>query len=168
VATRNHILEVAFKLVYRHSFKGTSTNQIIEKLECTRGAFFHHFPTKNELGYAIIEEVLAGLIFQRWITPISKKENKVKAITDNFIHLIKTHEGENILCGCPLNNMVQEMSDQPDFQKGIQTVMEMWVSETQKLLTQSKRSGHLQKDVNTRELAEFIVAQEEAAFSMSL
>lgn len=166
VATRNHILDVAFRLVYRHSFKGTSTNQIIEALDCTRGAFFHHFPTKDNLGYALVDEVLTGMIIQRWIHPISAKDNKIEAIIENFLHLIKIHEEGNILCGCPLNNMVQEMSDQPEFQRRIQAVMEMWVSETQKLLTQAKRAGHLQKSVDSRVLAEFIVAQEEAAFAM--
>lgn len=166
VATRNHILDVAFKLIYRHGFKGTSTNQVIDQLECTRGAFFHHFPSKDELGYALIDDILYELIYSRWVQPLLTVEDKVEGICHNFYERIITHKDEDILCGCPLNNMVQEMADDSKFQHKIQGIMEMWVSETQKLLTQAKRSGQLKKDVDTRTLAEFIVAQEEAAFAM--
>ena len=164
--TRQKILETAFLEIYCHGYKGTSTNAIINKLEMTRGAFFHHFPTKNDLGYAIIEEVLADKIMERWIWPIEASANPIIAILDNFAARIDEHREEHILCGCPLNNLVQEMSDKPDFHNRIQAVMEMWVKKTQALLTKAKRSGFLRKEINTRQLAEFIVACEEAAFSM--
>ncbi len=167
VATRNHILDVAFRLIHKHGFKGTSTNQIIEKLECTRGAFFHHFPTKDDLGHALVDEVLHDLIYERWIQPILGKEDKLEAISANFHHRIVTHKDSDVLCGCPLNNLTQEMSDKPEFHNKIKAVLEMWISETQKVLTQAKRSKQLPKHVDTRELAEFIVAQEESVFSMS-
>ena len=166
VETRRNILQVAFTEIYCHGFKGTLTNAIIAKLEMTRGAFFHHFPTKDDLGYAIIDEVVHEMILERWINPILSYDDPIEGIFKNFAKLIDEHLDEHILCGCPLNNLVQEMSDRPDFQKRIQAVMEMWINKTQNLLTAAKKSGHLKKDINTRQLAEFIVACQEAAFSM--
>jgi AcrR family transcriptional regulator len=164
--TRKNILEVAFLEIYRHGFKGTSTNSIIDKMELTRGAFFHHFPTKDELGYALIDEVLHAMILDRWIQPVEKYDDPVSGILKNFARLIEEHHEDHLLCGCPLNNFVQEMSDRPDFHKRIQAVMEMWIDKTQEILSLAKRTGHMKKNVNTRQLAEFIVACEEAAFSM--
>lgn len=166
VETRSQILEIAFEEIYRHGFKGSSTNTIIDRMEVTRGAFFHHFPTKNELGYAIIDELLHGMIIERWIEPIAGYKNPIDGILRNFACLIEEHRDEDILCGCPLNNLVQEMSDRPDFQTRIQAVIEEWINETQRILTSAKRAGYLSKRVNTRQLAEFIVACQEAAFSM--
>lgn len=166
VSTRNQILEVAFLEVYAHSFKGTSTNTIIDKLDLTRGAFFHHFPTKEDLGLALIDEIHRGLILQRWIEPIEKYEDPIKGILKNFKLLIEDHAEDNLLKGCPLNNMIQEMSDIPKFQKILFDVMEMWITETVKVLTKAKKNNFLKTSVNTRELAEFIVANQEAAFAM--
>lgn len=164
--TRRKILEVAFDEIYCHGFKGTSTNTIIAKMEMTRGAFFHHFPTKDDLGYALIDEVIREMILQRWITPVASSDNTIDGIFQNFAQLIDDHRDEHVLCGCPLNNLVQEMSDRPGFQKRIQSVMEMWIRKTEALLARAKKSGHLIKDINIRQLAEFIVACQEAAFSM--
>jgi AcrR family transcriptional regulator len=166
VETRLNILEVAFNEIYRHGFKGTSTNTIIEKMEMTRGAFFHHFPTKDDLGHAIIDELLKNMILERWIQPVAAYDDPVAGILNNFARLIDEHLDDHLLCGCPLNNLVQEMADRPAFQKRIQAIMEMWIEETQSLLTQAKRSGQLKKEINTRKLAEFIVACQEASFSM--
>lgn len=164
--TRARILEVAFNEIYRHGYKGTSTNAIIDKMEMTRGAFFHHFPTKDHLGFALIDEVLAGLIISRWIEPIASYANPVQGILKNFKRLIDEHLNEHILCGCPLNNLIQELSDEPEFQKRLQAVMEDWITGTEELLKQGKRSGNLNKSVNTKQLAEFVVACQESAFSM--
>ncbi len=164
--TRQKILQVAFLEIYCHGYKGTSTNSIIDKMEMTRGAFFHHFPTKDELGYALIDEVLHDKILERWIWPISNVGDPIKGILENFAARINEHRKEHILCGCPLNNLVQEMSDKPEFHRRIQAVMEMWVKKTQAMLTKAKRSGYLKKEVDTRQLSEFIVACQEAAFSM--
>lgn len=164
--TRRSILEVSFNEVYTHGFKGTSTNTIISKLDMTRGAFFHHFPTKDDLGFALIDEVLRDMIIDRWIRPVEAYQDPVAGILKNFSKLIDEHMDKHILCGCPLNNLVQEMADRPEFQKRIQAIMELWIEETQSLLTKTKKSGHLNKSVNTRQLAEFIVACQEASFSM--
>ncbi len=164
--TRRNILEVAFREIYCHGFKGTSTNTIIDDLELTRGAFFHHFPTKDDLGYAIIDEVLSEMIIQRWITPVMEYTDPIVGIERNFARLIDEHLEAHILCGCPLNNLVQEMADRPDFQSRIQAVMEKWIIETEELLKAARKTGHLKKNVRTHQLAEFIVACQEAAFAM--
>ena len=166
VETRQQILNVAFYEIYKHGFKGASTNTIIEKMDLSRGAFFHHFPTKNELGYALIDEVLNRMIIERWIKPIEQYDNPLTGIVDNFARLINEHQDKHILHGCPLNNLVQEMSDRPEFQIRIKAIMQMWIKETQSILTQAKRTGYLAKHINTRQLAEFIVACQEAAYSM--
>ncbi|MCO5144015.1 MAG: TetR/AcrR family transcriptional regulator [Oligoflexia bacterium] len=164
--TRKNILDVAFLEIYHHGFKGTSTNTIIEKMKLTRGAFFYHFPTKEDLGYALVDEVLKNMILDRWIQPISIFKNPIHGILKNYAKLIEAQEDAHILCGCPLNNLVQEMADQPGFQKRIQAIMELWVQETKKILEKAKREGFLKKEIDLKHLAEFIVACQESSYSM--
>ena len=168
VSTRNKILEVAFFEMYSNGFNGTSTNVIIDKLDMTRGAFFHHFPSKDILGYVMVDDILTSKIVERWIEPIKVYKNPIDGIIKNFTRLINEHKPEHILLGCPLNNLIQELSgSRPVFQKKLQAVMELWVNETQKLLTSAKKDGYLNKSVKTRDLAEFIVSCQESAFAMS-
>jgi TetR/AcrR family transcriptional repressor of nem operon len=54
-ATRERILDTAQSMVLDHGFSAVSIDKLIESLEVTKGAFFHHFKNKNELAVTLIE-----------------------------------------------------------------------------------------------------------------
>lgn len=56
--TRNKILEESKALILQNGYAGTSIDQILEKTSLTKGAFFYHFKTKNDLAKALIEEFI--------------------------------------------------------------------------------------------------------------
>lgn len=166
--TRAHILEVAFNEIHLRGFQGVSIDQIIKKTDVTKGAFFHYFPNKNELGYAIVDEMLKMMITDRWIRPLATYKNPVQGILKVFKKLIDIWPEEYIERGCPLNNLTQEMSavDQV-FNEKLQIVMKMWIDETEKYLNKAQNDNYLRKSVNTRHMSEFIVMTEEGAFAMA-
>ena len=57
-ATRERILEVANELVLKHGFAATSLEQILQRAGVTKGAFFHHFESKEELATALVDRYL--------------------------------------------------------------------------------------------------------------
>lgn len=166
--TRTHILETAFDEIYRQGFQGVSVDKIIKNTNVTKGAFFHHFATKNDLGYAIVDEFLREMILDRWIRPLAAHKNPVQGILKRFKRLIDDWTDENLAFGCPLNNLTQEMSAvDAVFREKLQVVMTMWIDETEKYLKKAQADGFLKKSVNTRQLAEFIVTTQEGAFGMA-
>jgi len=54
--TKDKILTESKALVLENGFSGTSIDQILERTAITKGAFFYHFKTKNELAKALIKE----------------------------------------------------------------------------------------------------------------
>ena len=50
---RDRLLEAGVKLVRRHGFAATSVDQLCGDAGVTKGAFFHHFATKEALGVAL-------------------------------------------------------------------------------------------------------------------
>lgn len=166
--TRAHILETAFYEIYRQGFQGISIDKIIKNTNVTKGAFFHYFRTKNDLGYAIVDETLREIIQERWIRPLAAYKNPLQGILKRFKRLIDEWADENVPLGCPLNNLTQEMSAvDPIFREKLQAVMLMWIEETEKYLKKAQADGYLKQSVNTRALAEFIVTTQEAAFAMT-
>lgn len=166
--TRAHILEAAFGEIYSRGFQGSSIDKIVEQTSVTKGAFFHHFATKNALGYAVVDEVLREMILDRWIRPLAAHKNPVQGILKRFKRLIDGWTDENLAFGCPLNNLTQEMSAVDEvFREKLQAVMTMWIDETDKYLKTAQTDGYLKKSVNTRQLAEFIVTMQEGAFGMA-
>jgi len=165
--TRAHILEVAFGEIYHHGFQGVSIDRIIKQTEVTKGAFFHHFASKSELGYALVDEVLREMILERWIRPLAAYKNPLQGILKRFKLLSEEMSDENLARGCPLNNLAQEMSAvDPLFRSKIRAVMTLWIDETERYLQKAQQGGYLQPRVDTRQLAIFIVMFEEGAFGL--
>lgn len=53
--TRENIMDAAQAIIMRRGFGNTSVESVIEQAGVTKGAFFHHFPTKRALGHALVE-----------------------------------------------------------------------------------------------------------------
>ena len=53
--TRSQIMDAAQALILQHGFAGTSVDAVLERTRLTKGAFFHHFRSKNDLARALIE-----------------------------------------------------------------------------------------------------------------
>lgn len=57
--TRERILELAHELILKQGYAATSLEQILERAGVTKGAFFHHFKSKDELARALVDRYLA-------------------------------------------------------------------------------------------------------------
>jgi AcrR family transcriptional regulator len=165
--TRARILEVAFEEIYRRGFQGVGVREIAAAAGVTTGAFFHHFPSKNDVGYAIIDEILKVGILERWITPLATYENPVEAIHETFRRTFEEWPEEYLSRGCPLNNLAQEMSAvDAGFRERARGVIRLWIERTREHLERARRDGYLRADVDTTVLAEFIVSLQEGTFAM--
>jgi TetR/AcrR family transcriptional regulator, transcriptional repressor for nem operon len=52
--TQEKLLTVARSLMLRQGFAATTVDEICEKAKVTKGAFFYHFKSKDELGKAVL------------------------------------------------------------------------------------------------------------------
>jgi TetR/AcrR family transcriptional repressor of nem operon len=58
--TRERILDTAQRLVLQQGFAATSVEEVIDAAASSKGAFFHHFSTKNELARALVARYAAA------------------------------------------------------------------------------------------------------------
>ena len=59
-ANRERILDAAERLVLERGFAATSVDAVIAEASASKGGFFHHFRSKNELGLALLGRYAAG------------------------------------------------------------------------------------------------------------
>jgi TetR/AcrR family transcriptional repressor of nem operon len=165
--SRKEILEVAFIEVFSRSFQGVSVDDIMKKTSMTKGAFYHHFPTKLDLGYALVDDVISPMIIDRWIAPLSEYENPLEGILERLKVLIGSASPQELKWGCPLNNLVQEMAPvDKEFKNRLQIALTLWIDEMDKQLKRAKKAGFVKSDVNTRQVAHFIVMAHEGFYGM--
>jgi TetR/AcrR family transcriptional regulator, transcriptional repressor for nem operon len=165
--TRAHILNAAFMEIYRQGYNGVGVRELASKADVTIGAFFHYFPTKSHVAYAIIDEIVHTGIIDRWIKPLSAYKNPLQGMIKCFKNTFENWPDELVTLGCPLNNLTQELSASDESIK-IKThaVLTEWIEKTKEHLKRAQKEGYLKKNVNTQELAEFIVTFQEGTFAM--
>lgn len=158
--TRKRILEAAFMEFYENGFQGGSLNHVIERAGTTKGALFHHFKGKKELGYAVVDEVIALIGRARWIEPLQGTADPIEEIKAAFRRYIKQDsESESLLMGCPLNNMAQEMSPLDEgFRRRVEGIYGEWREAIASALEQGIREGKVRGDVRPADAAALIVA----------
>src|SRR5579864_7957040 len=74
--TRQRLLQAAYRQVYRYGFQSAGIDAILAATNVTKGALYYHFESKEALGYAIIEEVIAKLTRERWLLPLQRSNHK--------------------------------------------------------------------------------------------
>ncbi len=73
--TREKLLTAAFEEMYRRGFQAASLDTILAQAGVTKGALYHHFPDKAALGYAVVDEVVRGLLLDRWLGLLDPSED---------------------------------------------------------------------------------------------
>lgn len=58
-ATRLAIMDAAEASILEQGFSATSIERVIDRVGITKGAFFHHFRSKADLAYALVERYAA-------------------------------------------------------------------------------------------------------------
>lgn len=165
--SRKEILQAAFPLVYTRGFQGVSVDNIVKETNLTKGAFYHQFPTKLDLGYALVEEVIQPMILERWVAPLYEFEYPLDGILHQMEKLIGGADAKDLRFGCPLNNLVQEMSPvDKGFHRRLQTALNFWIDGLDEHLRRAKKTGLLKKEVNTREVAQFTVMAHEGFYGL--
>ena len=101
--TRSAILVAAYKEIHLNGFQSASLNNILAHTGVTKGALYHHFPNKTELGYAVVDEVIAKHIARSFIQPLEQAEDGIAALIDLLRHSGDAFTLRDIELGCPLS-----------------------------------------------------------------
>jgi AcrR family transcriptional regulator len=160
--TRERLLQAAFREVYRYGFQSAGIDTILAATNVTKGALYYHFESKEALGHAIIEEIIAEITRDRWVLPLqrSKDKNPVDALI-GIVQAIPARS-RDVRSGCPLVNLAQEMSQLDEqFRKRLERIFHAWQEEIAMALRRGQSQGTVRRDLVPEETSRFLVAMVE-------
>ena len=160
--TRERLLQAAFQEVYRSGFQSAGLDTILAASGVTKGALYYHFGSKEALGYAIIEEIVAKLTSDRWMLPL--QQSKDKDPIDALIGIVQAipHRPSDVKCGCPLVNLAQEMSQLDEqFRKRLERIFRAWQKGIAATLRRGQSQRTVRRDLVPEEAASFLIAMVE-------
>jgi TetR/AcrR family transcriptional regulator, transcriptional repressor for nem operon len=96
--TRERILDGAERLVLEQGLAATSVDAILAESETSKGAFFHHFPTKNHLARALVERYAANDVefLEEFMTRAEATSDDPAAQVVEFIRLFEDAADEMV------------------------------------------------------------------------
>ena len=157
--TRLNILEKAFGLIYVKGYQATSIDDILATTAVTKGAFYYHFKNKDEMGVAIINEVLKPQFSSGFFIPLQKETDPLKAIYNMMYRLLMKNEMLKVEYGCPASNLTQEMAPWNDaFREALEQLTNQLEKKIILILDKGKKEGYVRKEVNSKQTALFILS----------
>jgi TetR/AcrR family transcriptional repressor of nem operon len=106
--TRDQIVEAADRLFYERGYEHTSFADIADAVNISRGNFYYHFRSKDEILAAVIDLRLAdtGRMIENWEREASDPVGRIRCFMNMMIAnrvAIKRH-------GCPVGTLATEMT----------------------------------------------------------
>jgi TetR/AcrR family transcriptional repressor of nem operon len=157
--TRHDILQKAFDLVYLKGYQATSIDDIIATTAVTKGAFFYHFKNKEEMGLALINEVMYPGMVPYMIDALGKTDDVLEDIYNMIKGLLLLNPFFKVEYGCPAVNLADEMAPLSEsFRKALMHLMVAWQQAIEESLVKAQSEGRISKTYEPKQISLFITA----------
>jgi TetR/AcrR family transcriptional repressor of nem operon len=107
-STRDHIVEAADQLFYRQGYEHTSFSHIADAVQISRGNFYFHFKSKDEILDAVIDVRLTDTrkMLEQWAAEGKHPEDRIRS----FIHILIANRADIKRYGCPVGTLCTELA----------------------------------------------------------
>src|SRR5690606_8108970 len=144
-STRNTIIEVADRLFYQQGYEYTSFSDIADFVGISRGNFYYHFKTKDEILDAVIRLRLSNTqtMLDSWEVKAEQPAERIRS----FIQILIVNREKIKRYGCPIGTLCTELAKLGHSAEAeatrIFTLFRVWLRRQFQLLGHQKESDTL-------------------------
>jgi AcrR family transcriptional regulator len=155
---KEKIIHESLKLFSLKGFLGTSIHDILAAANTSKGGFYNHFASKEDLFFSVLDEA-RKIWREKNLKGLDKIENPIEVIKQ----LLKNYkdrylkDADDFPGGCVFITLSAELNDQrPQLSKEIEKGFVGLKGMLRRLLEQGKESGELLKAVDTDAVTEIL------------
>ena len=106
--TRERIVAEADRLFYERGYELTSFSDIADAVGISRGNFYYHFKSKDEILDAVIGKRMMSTsgMLEEWESQSDSPSERIKG----FIRIVVTNRAQIIRHGCPVGTLCSELA----------------------------------------------------------
>jgi TetR/AcrR family transcriptional repressor of nem operon len=154
--TRQQIIDEAARLFAAKGFHGTSMSDLTTATGLTKGAFYHHFETKDVLFFAVVRSVQ-----EKWARAVAAEVRRADNALDQLSILLDSHarllRKEPVLC-LVISGLTAEMeSSNPSFTAALHNVYAEMIAYIEDIIRHGQAVGQIRGDVDAQLIALNIV-----------
>tara|TARA_R110000751_G_scaffold119345_2_gene219911 strand:+ start:63615 stop:64217 length:603 start_codon:yes stop_codon:yes gene_type:complete len=157
--TKQIILDESFKLFYENGFKTTSVDKIMKATKLTKGAFYHHYKNKKELGLAVISLKVQKRVYKGMIDPLFQSGNAIQILETTFLERLKSFPVYEKQHGCPMNNFINEVGDlEVAYQLVLRRIIDDWKKALIQLIERGQYENTIKKNISSNAIAVYLIS----------
>ncbi len=168
-STRDAIVAAATRLMHVNGYQNTSLDDVLKESGVGKGNFYYHFKSKEELGHAILDELiesfLVGTLDPCFADPAGRPLDQIRCFLGRVVEMQRRSNGVG---GCPLGNLAAEVSDVHEgFRSKLEAVFRAWRDRLTRAFSLAKSRGDVTGACDPAAAASFLVAALEGAILLT-
>ncbi len=156
---RNEIIQAGREVIVRQGFHAAGLSNILAAADIPKGSFYYYFKSKEDFGLAIIEDFATEYQEKLEKTINNDRLSPLQRLDSYFAIGQADMEGCGCVNGCLIGNLAQELAAQSEmFRDRINQIFSSWEKQFAACLEAAQASGELSPDIDSSQLAQFILA----------
>lgn len=148
-------------------YDGTSIQDIINKINATKGCLYYHFKSKRDIAIAVVQEIIKPAYINTW-GDAYKAEDPISELCFVIDKVYNQKAKELAKTGCPIGNLVIELSAKDKvLAKHVNEIMILWQSFIEKATSAAQLSGIIRQNLNVKNISGFIIGSFEGCIMLS-
>lgn len=159
MATMQRLQVTGLELFYKNGYYNTSIDDILKELSLSKGAFYHHFDSKEDFFVQIIQNLIVRKMYAILIEPIEGHENGLDLITNCFENALETAVHNELDFGFLLGNFIGEFNGKnPVIMKHLNDILKIWEVNLVSVIQKGKFNGYIDRHVDSEGVAVFLIS----------
>jgi TetR/AcrR family transcriptional repressor of nem operon len=168
-STREAVLEAATRLMHVRGYQHTSLDDVLRESGVGKGNFYYYFRSKEDLGYAILDQIVA-IFLERTLEPCfsgpeTPRLTQIRCFLDR---VLEAQRQRKCVGGCAMGNLASELSDVHEgFRARLASVFTAWRERLTLALQEAQERGEMVAACDPESVGHFLVAGLEGALLLS-
>lgn len=157
--TMHRLCGKGLEIFHAKGYYNTSLDDILNELSLSKGAFYHHFKSKEDYFINIVQNLIVQKVYALLIEPLNTNENPLPVIIESLENALDPGKKNEMAYGFMLNDFLTEFNKRnEEISSQLKEIINVWEVNLVSLLKKGKLDGHIARHVDCEGVATYIIA----------
>lgn len=157
--TMHRLCGKGLEIFHAKGYYNTRLDDILNELSLSKGAFYHHFRSKEDYFINIVQNLIVQKVYALLIEPLNTNENPLPVIIESLENALDPGKKNEMAYGFMLNDFLTEFNKRNEEISGqLKEILNVWEVNLVSLLKKGKLDGHIARHVDCEGVATYVIA----------
>lgn len=157
--TMHRLCGKGLEIFHAKGYYNTSLDDILNELSLSKGAFYHHFKSKEDYFINIVQNLIVQKVYALLIEPLNTNENPLPVIVESLERALEPGKRNEMAYGFMLNDFLTEFNKRnEEISSQLKEILSVWEVNLVAVLKKGKLDGHIARHVDCEGVATYIIA----------